>query len=137
MGKTSCRGGVWLGVKNAVDGGDLTHDITTANDKTETEVMEIQKTGVYAFSVFFDLDTLETAVEGGTVTIRLYNKIDGSNYSDIPAAYVTYVVGSENEYPSIEANMLHGYSKVTIQCSMDVTATRTIACRSITRDLGA
>jgi len=123
-------------IENAAD--TLTsHDITTGNDTSETTVIEIAKAGIYALSAWFDLDALETAVEGGTVTIRLYNKIDGSNYSDIPTAYVTYVVGSENEYPSIEANMLHGYSKVTIQCSMDVTATRTIACRSITRDLGA
>jgi len=124
-------------VENAEDGGDLTHDITTGNDQTETTVFEIAKTGIYALSVFFDLDVLETAVEGGTITIRLYNKIDGTNYSDIPTAHLTYTVGSENEYPSIEANMLHGYSKVTIECSDDVTETRTIVYRTITRDLGA
>jgi len=124
-------------VENAVDAGNLTHDITTVNDKTETQVVEIAKAGIYALSVFFDLDTLETATEGGTVKIRVYNKIDGANYSDKPSAYAEYVVGQENEYPSIEINLVHGYCKVTIQCSTDVTATRTIAYRHLERDLGA
>jgi len=124
-------------VENAVDAGNLTHDITTANDKAETQVVEIAKTGIYALSVFFDLDVLETAAEGGTVKIRVYNKIDGTNYSDKPSAYAEYVVGQENEYPSVEINLVHGYCKVTIQCSTDVTVTRTIAYRHLERDLGA
>jgi hypothetical protein len=124
-------------VENAVDAGNLTHDITTVNDKTETQIVEIAKAGIYALSVFLDLDVLETAVEGGTVKIRVYNKIDGTNYSDKPSAYAEYVVGQENEYPSVEINLVHGYCKVTIQCSTDVTVTRTIAYRHIERDLGA
>jgi hypothetical protein len=124
-------------IENAVDAGNLTHDITTANDKTETQIVEIAKNGIYALSVFFDLDTLETAAEGGTVKIRVYNKVDGTNYSDKPNAYAEYVVGQENEYPSVEINLVHGYCKVTIQCSTDVTATRTIAYRHLERDLGA
>jgi len=124
-------------VENAVDAGNLTHDITTVNDKTETQVVEIAKTGIYTLSVFFDLDVLETATEGGTVKIRVYNKVDGTNYSDKPSAYAEYVVGQENEYPSVEINLVHGYCKVTIQCSTDVTATRTIAYRHLERDLGA
>jgi hypothetical protein len=124
-------------VENAVDAGNLTHDITTTNDKTETQVVEIAKAGIYSLSVFFDLDTLETAAEGGTIKIRVYNKIDGTNYSDKPSAYAEYVVGQENEYPSVEINLVHGYCKVTIQCSTDVTATRTIAYRHLERDLGA
>ncbi len=124
-------------VENAVDGGDLTHDITTANDTVETQVTEIAKTGIYTLSVYFDLDTLESAVEGGLIKIRVYNKVDGTNYSNKPVAYIPYVVGAENEYPSVEANMLHGYTKLTIQCTTDVTATRTVAYRVVTRDLGA
>jgi hypothetical protein len=124
-------------VENAVDAGNLTHDITTTNDKTETQIVEIAKNGIYALSVLFDLDTLETAAEGGTIKIRVYNKVDGANYSDKPSAYAEYVVGQENEYPSIEINLVHGYCKVTIQCSTDVTATRTIAYRHLERDLGA
>jgi hypothetical protein len=124
-------------VENAVDAGNLTHDITTVNDKAETQVVEIAKAGIYSLSVFFDLDVLETAVEGGTVKIRVYNKVDGTNYSDKPTAYAEYVVGQENEYPSVEINLVHGYCKVTIQCSTDVTVTRTIAYRHLERDLGA
>ena len=124
-------------VENAEDSGNLTHDITTVNDLTETQMVEIAKAGIYALSIYIDLDVLETAVEGGLVKIRLYNKIDGTNYSDKPSAYVEYTVGSENEYPSIEVNMVHGYCNLTIQCSTDVTVTRTIAYRYIVRDLGA
>jgi len=124
-------------VENAVDAGNLTHDITTVNDLAETQIVEIAKAGIYSLSVFFDLDTLETAAEGGTVKIRVYNKVDGTNYSDKPSAYAEYVVGQENEYPSVEINLVHGYCKVTIQCSTDVTATRTIAYRHLERDLGA
>jgi hypothetical protein len=124
-------------VQNAVDAGNLTWDITTANDTVETQIVEITKTGIYELSVFFDLDALEIAAEGGTIKIRVYNKVDGTNYSDKPSAYAEYVRGQENEYPSIEANLVHGYCKVTIQCSTDVTVTRTIAYRYIVRDLGA
>jgi hypothetical protein len=124
-------------VENAVDSGNLTHDITTANDKTETQIFALASTGIYALSIVFDLDALETAVEGGTVSIRLYNKVDGSNYSDKPSACATYVVGTSIEYPSFELGLVHGNVKVTIQCSTDVTVTRTIAYRYQTRDLGA
>lgn len=123
-------------VENAVDSGDSTHEITQADDQNNIEVFEVAKAGIYALSVFFDLDVLETAGEGGIVTIRLYNKIDGTNYSDHPTAKIDYVVGVTLEYPSIEANMLHGYSQVKIQCSDDLGANRTIAYRYIVRDLG-
>lgn len=124
-------------VENAEDSGNLTHDITTANDTAETQIVEIIKTGIYALSMFIDLDVLETTVEGDIVKIRLYNKIDGANYSDKPSAYIEYFVGNEDIYPSIEIAIIHGNCKLTIQCSSDVTATRTIAYRYIVRDLGA
>lgn len=114
-----------------------TYAITTANDKTETQVFEVAKTGNYVLSVYFDLDVLETAVEGGTVTIKLYNKIDGSNYSDRPSTRIDYFIGASTEYPSIETINIGGYSKITIQCSSDVTSTRTISYYYITEDLGA
>lgn len=122
-------------VENAVDSGNLTHDITTVNDLLETQMVEIAKTGIYALSIFIDLDVLETAQEGGLIKIRLYNKIDGANYSDKPSAYIEYLLG-DDEYPSIEINLVHGNCKLTIQCGSDVTVTRTIAYRYIVRDLG-
>jgi hypothetical protein len=115
-----------------------THSITTTNDTIETQIFEIAKSGTYALTVMFDLDTLETAVEGGTITIRLYNKIDGSNYSDKPSARIDYVVGTggSTAYPSLEALRLGQYSRVTIQCSSDVTTTRIISYYYIVEDLG-
>lgn len=123
----------------AVDSGNLTHAITVAQDTTEQLLVEISKTGTYALSAYFDLDVLEIADEGATVTICLYNKIDGSNYSDKPIATMSYVVGDADyaDYPSVEAHMLHGPCKLTIQLGSAVTETRTIAYRYMTRDLGA
>ena len=113
----------------------LFNDITTANDTVETVIEEIEDTNNYSLSLFFDLDTLKSASEGEVVTIKLYNKIDGSNYSDSPIAVSEYVVGSEIEYPSIETNVLSGYSKITISCSGEVTATRSIVCRILKRNM--
>lgn len=111
------------------------HSITTANDKTETQVVELAKTGIYALSVYLDLDELEAAAEGGTVSVRVYNKVDAS-YGTKPIALSEYTVGTSKEYPSIEIGMIKQYCKVTIQCSGDVTTTRTIPYRYIYRDLG-
>ena len=119
----------------AVSSSSVSHDITTANDTVETVIEEIEDTNNYSLSLFFDLDTLKSASEGEVVTIKLYNKIDGSNYSDSPIAVSEYVVGSEIEYPSIETNVLSGYSKITISCSGEVTATRSIVCRILKRNM--
>lgn len=113
-----------------------TYSITTANDKTETQMFEIAQAGTYALSIMVDLDTLETAAEGGTVTFKLYNKIDGSNYSDRPSVKIDYIVGTSTEYPSIEALRLGQYSKLTIQCSTDVTTTRIISYYYIIERMG-
>lgn len=124
-----------VGLNAAVDSGDQTHEITMALDKTETQMFEVTTTAVQAISVYFDLDALETAVEGGTVTIRVYNMVDGAAYSDMPTAVSTYVVGISTMYPSFEFNMVYNDVKVTIQCSADLIAARTIAYRYITREL--
>ena len=124
-------------IENAVDAGNLTHTITVAEATGETLIVEIAKTGIYAFSAFFDLDNLEAAAEGTTVSLRLFNKIDGANYSDKPSAIMIYTISASAEYPSVEAAMLHGNCKITIQLASAVTQTRTIAYRYITRDLGA
>lgn len=121
----------------AQDGGDLTHDITTTNDTVETDLFELSNTNIYALTVKFDLDVLETAGEGGTITFRLYEKINGSSYpTNNPNVIFQYVVGTSDEYPSIETDLIHGNSKLTIQCSGDVTTTRQINYRRIYRPIG-
>jgi len=122
-------------VENAIDT-DGSHDITTENDKTETEMFEIAKAGIYALSIWLDMDELDAASEGGTVSFQLYNKVDGSAYTGLPSVLVEYVVGTSREHPTIEVAMVHGYCKLTIQCSTDVSDTRAIPYRYIVRDLG-
>jgi len=111
-----------------------THSITTSNDTVETQIFEVVKAGLYNLSVFIDLSTLQTYSEGGTVTLRLYNKIDGTNYRIL--AETNFVVGTTTEHPSFEVNCLHQYSKVMIQCSGDVTTTRAITYRYVAWDIG-
>jgi hypothetical protein len=124
-------------VDNASDAGDATHAITVAHGVDETQVVEIAKAGIYSLTLLFDLDVLVTAAEGTSVTVRVYNKIDGTNYSDKAFDKKVFTIASDTEYPFMEYRLLHGYSKVTIQLGSAVTETRTIAYRSITRDLGA
>lgn len=106
-----------------------THDITTVNDKTETDVVEVTATTRYGLSCYFDLNALVSAAEGGTVTLRMYNKIDETNYREIAKA--TFVVGTTTTHPNFEAIRLNHNTKFTIQCSTDVTVTRTINYRYI------
>ena len=106
-----------------------THDITTGNDKVETDVVEITDTTKYGLSMYFDLSTLVTAGEGGTVTIRMKNKIDESTYRQIGSA--TFIVGSTLTYPNFSENRLNHNVKFTIECSTDVTVTRQINYRYV------
>jgi hypothetical protein len=123
-------------VYDSVDSGNLAHNITTTDDTIETLVVEVANAKVYALSAYFDLDVLETAAEGGTITIKAYNKIDGTNYSDKPIAKIDYNIGASSVYPNLEASRLNGYTKFTIQCSGNVSTTRTISYRYIYEDLG-
>jgi hypothetical protein len=100
------------------------HNITTSNDKTETDVVALVRTGAWSLSIYFDLATLVSAVEGGTVTVRYYSKLDGSNYAQIGKS--VFVVGTDTVMPSCEViKGYHGF-KATIQCSTDVTTTRAV-----------
>lgn len=126
--------GLLSGGSLATDAG-ASHNITTANDQTETLVFESTSSQVRSVSAWFDFGALETAVEGGTVTLRFYSKVDGSNYGAIPHGRVDYTVANSVEYPSFEAMMITGDVKVTIQCSADVTATRAVTYRYIVKEL--
>ena len=110
-----------------------THGITTANDLTETDIITTAKTTRYSVSIYIDVQELITAAEGGTVTFKMYNKIDEATYRIM--AKVDFVVGTDVVHPSFEAAMINHNVKVTVQCSTDVTATRTLKYRYITRDL--
>ncbi len=113
-----------------------THDITIANDQIETEVFEIQKTGVYDCAITLELDILESTSEGGIVTFRVYEKTDGSVYSDIPVGYAEWTNG-DNFYPSFFLPLVHGYVQLKVQCSDDVTVTRVISYTYKVQDQGA
>ena len=112
-----------------------THSVTTANDTSETDISTTSatRTDQYAYSIYFDLEELETAGEGGTITLKAYNRIDSSNYRLIDK--VEYVVGAGDVNPNFEFNMISHALKFTIQCSSDVTATRTVDFRAVTKDL--
>jgi hypothetical protein len=110
-----------------------THAITTANDKAETQVFEVAKSGTYRLWVYVTLRALITAAEGGTVTLILYNKINGNDYEEI--ARTAFIVGGDTTMPSFDVSAVTGYCKLTIQCSNDVSATRTIGYRYITQEL--
>jgi len=113
-----------------------THDVTTANDKAETQVVEINLAYIFDLAFTFDLDALEAAGEGGIVTVRFYTKPDGANYADQPLHELEYVVGVDPVYPAFGATV-HDICKVTIQCSADVTVTQTIAYEYVTDKVGS
>jgi hypothetical protein len=112
---------------------DGSHDITTANDKAETDVFEITNAGSYALNIYTDLNTLIAASEGGVVTLRLKNKIDEANYVEIWKQ--TFTIGGDTTHPCCEVAMIHHHSKLTVQCSSDVAATRAIPYRYIMGDV--
>ena len=110
---------------------EATYSVTTSNDTVETQIFENAIATNYAFDAYFDFNALTAAAEGGVVTLRVYNKIDGTNYREI--LYVQFTVGSDAENPSVHFPMLHNYSKVTIQCSTDVSATRSVPYVKLTK----
>ena len=112
-----------------------THEITTANDLSETTIEEINLGYEYDISMSFDLDALENNSEGGIITIRVYNKPNGSTYSSKPVAELEYAVGFDDLYPAFSGEV-HNICKVTIQCSEDISLNRNIPYEYITRRVG-
>jgi hypothetical protein len=100
------------------------HDVTTVNDQAETDVFVLARTGAWKLSCYFGMAALVAAVEGGTVTVRYYMKVNSTNYEKIGES--VFIVGTTTIIPSCEVIMgRHGF-KATIQCSTDVTATRAV-----------
>jgi hypothetical protein len=127
---------LWSALDTMVTAADTvaTHDVTTANDTAETTVYEVAETGNHDHACQFSLASLVTAAEGGTVTIRWYTKgPDETNY--VLIAKSAFIIGSDDVHPSVEIHMTHHYLKCTIQCSNDVTTTRTISYVYLVRDL--
>lgn len=112
------------------DHADITGTTTLANT-TETQAFEVAKTGIYNLSIYLDMSAM---VNGGTITVRLYNKIDGTNYRVITTG--EYIVGTTTDHPVIEVNAVHHNCKVTLQCSTTPTS-HIVTHRYITLDLGA
>lgn len=116
----------------AIDSGS-NYNVEIAHGTTEQTLIEVTKTNIYAISIYTDLSALIAAGEGGTVTLRLYNKVDESNYIKIATAYHT--IGVTEIHPNFEVQSINDNCKVTIQLSSEVTAQRTINYRYITKEL--
>lgn len=139
MNKINVGGGVIDDITDAIGESSATngsHNITTANDKTETTIVEINLGYIFDLSMSLDYDALETAGEGGTVTITVYNKPDGTNYADSPIGLMEYVVGSTTVYPSFTVEKIHNICKIMIECSADVTATRAVSYEYVSTKRG-
>ena len=121
-------------LRDVTSTGSGTYYIEVADGTTEQTVITISKAGSYSLSYYMDLNTLITNSEGGTVTSRLYNRIDGSNYRII--AEWDFAVGVNTEHPSVEVNMLKGYSYLSIQLSSAVTAQRACPFKILIEDIG-
>ena len=103
------------------------HSVTTANDKVETTVFTA--TPVYGGRIVVQLDlaALVTAGEGGVITTRLYHMIDAETLRIIDED--EFVVGVDTVMPRVDgsfSNLTASNCRVTIQCSDDVTETRTV-----------
>ena len=105
-----------------------THTITVAHDVAETVVAGVT-TSLAAYTahrvgeiaVQLDLAALVTAGEGGTVQVRLYHKIDGTNFAQIDLA--EFRVGADAVMPTVTGKVDKTATavKLTIQCSSAVT----------------
>jgi len=101
-----------------------THTVTVAHGTVEQTIATIApgRTGPFEFQL--DVNALEAAVEGGTVTLRLKHKIDATTARTVDLA--TYIVGTDTIHPSVNAMVKEGASLVvvTLQVSSAVTVNR-------------
>lgn len=108
-----------------------THNVEVAHGTAEQSLASLTPTKNGELAVMFDVDALETADEGGTVTFRLKVKIDGTNFRTIDTA--TYLVGTDEMHPITKEVAFKGadMAQITIQCSSAVTAPRTVPYRVV------
>lgn len=106
---------------------DGTHSVQVAHGIIETPIAAFTPNRNGKAGVEFDLTTLIDAVEGGTITVRLKHQIDNGTLRTIDKQ--TFVIGVDEVHPTVEgwldANNPNG-AQITIQCSVPVTAPRSI-----------
>ena len=108
------------------------HDVTTVNDTTETEVLSMTAHRTGELAVELDLAALVTAAEGGTVSCRLKHKIDETTVRTIDIC--EFIVGTDEVHPTLTGWIDHQVAtsvQMTIQCSSDVTGTRAVSYKVI------
>jgi len=108
-----------------------THNVEVVHGTEEQVFATISPAKNGKMAVVFDLDTLEGASEGGTITVRLKQKVDGANFRTIDRA--TYIVGADEMHPIVEEVAFKGAdtAQISIQCSSAVTTQRAIPYRVI------
>lgn len=108
-----------------------THNIEVADGTSEVSVATFSPSKNGKFAVQFDVSALEDAGEGGTVTIRLKSKLDGTNLRTIDKS--SCIVGTDEMMPGVEDTVFKGTDIVeaTIRCSSAVTAQRAVPYRVV------
>jgi len=108
-----------------------THNVEVADGTSEVSVATFSPSKNGEFAVQFDVSALETAGEGGTVTIRLKSKLDGTNLRTLDKS--SYIVGTDEMMPAVKDTVFKGTDVVeaTIQCSSAVTLQRAVPYRVI------
>jgi hypothetical protein len=106
-----------------------THTITVAHGTIEQTIVTLTPTRNLAFAAYFDVNTLVTAGEGGTLTFRLKLQIDGVTLRTIDLS--SFVVGTDEIHPSVSGFSDIGANTIslTVQCSIAVSANRTVPYR--------
>ncbi|MCK5613881.1 hypothetical protein KAR91_69100 [Candidatus Pacearchaeota archaeon] len=107
-----------------------THDITTGNDKTETTITGLNNLDLWTNGhvyISIDVQTLIAAGEGGVCTVLLKEKIDNSTYRPIKIDVID-IAGGGVVHPTLDWGFegVESGLNATVQCTDDVTATRTI-----------
>jgi len=114
-------------LKQLLDDNVTDASFTTVNDVAEHTVVTFTAHRTGELAVQLDLDELITAVEGGTVTVRLKHMINNVTRRTIDKA--TFIVGVDEVHPSVQGwvdkNNANGV-EVTIQCSVAPTAGRSV-----------
>ena len=103
------------------------HDIEFGDGVGEITIATFTPHRVGDVEIQFDVQELIDAGEGGTVTVRLKHMIDNTTRRTIGVD--TFVVGVDEEHPVLKRRLDSANTdgaEITIQCSVAVTATRTV-----------
>jgi len=108
-----------------------THNIEIAHGTAVQTVLDISPIRHGNIAVQFDLNTVIVAIEGGTITFRLQNMIDGVNLRIIDRT--DFLIGTDEVHPTISGFVQEGTNtvRVTIQVNSAVSAQRAVPYRII------